>query len=77
MESDKVILNFTCCPTTSLFNAVSVLSIIKRMDQAGFYSSLINSYGVIKGLYAVCTLFIGLVLYSFLNFCVVYKSSVL
>lgn len=73
-----MVLNFTCCLTTSLFNAVGVLHIIKRMDQAGFYSSLINSYGVIKGLYAVFTLmFIDLFLYSLLNFCVVYRSSVL
>lgn len=52
-------LNFTCCLTTDLFNTVSILSIIKRIDEAGFYSSLIKSYRVRrvnKELEKACTL---------------------
>lgn len=38
-----MILNFSCCLINNLFNSVDT-SIIKRADEAGFYSSLLKSF---------------------------------
>lgn len=83
-------LNFTCCLIARFFNAVSTfsiikflldLSIIKKINGVGFYSSdkelQMQSYKIIKsilkGLYAVFTLFTDLFWYSLLNSCFVCK----